>query len=259
MIGSMSPHHRAQLAAAVAQFLADIRRLGRAKLRNERDRFLGTLEPSRARPAATKEVQRPARERAKSPRRGVGAPTTGRSPASATATRRARNAGAVKPSPPPGQRRSRATRPARGPATDAPRQASAPVHEPQANATPVNAAPVIATPATEVSGVPDVAGAVPATDVRRQGEPAARERDHEGRQHSARRRGTVKWFNPSKGYGFIRDDDGMDIFVHASAVADAGFRTLVQGQAVEYEVQRSAKGLHAVSISAPGAVTLRSA
>jgi cold shock CspA family protein len=48
-------------------------------------------------------------------------------------------------------------------------------------------------------------------------------------------------------------------FVHALAVANSGFRTLVQGQAVAYEVQRSAKGLHAVSITAPGAVTLRSA
>jgi CspA family cold shock protein len=130
---------------------------------------------------------------------------------------------------------------------------------PQANATPVIAAPVTATPATEASRRPDVAVDVPATEVRRQGEPATRARDHGGRRDSARRRGTVKWFSGSKGYGFIRDDDGLDIFVHASAVADAGFRTLVQGQVVEYEVQRSAKGLHAVSITAPGAVTLRSA
>jgi CspA family cold shock protein len=104
-----------------------------------------------------------------------------------------------------------------------------------------------------------VAVAVSATEVRRPGEAAANVRDHDGEQDSARRRGTVKWFNPTKGYGFIRDDDGMDVFIHVSAVASSGLRTLVQGQAVEYEVQRSAKGLHAVSITAPGAVTLRSA
>lgn len=220
MIGSMGPHHRAQLAAAVAQFLADIRRLGRAKLRNERDRFLATLEPSRARSAVTKEVRRPPRRQAKSPGRRLRAATSGQSSASATATRRTRTAGAVKPTPPSGGRRSTATRPAPEPATAAPRQASAPVNmqgapprvgaveatpatpvglaaqaiaAPQANAALVIAAPVTATPATEASSVPTVqAVAMPATEGRRLGVPAAGEQDHGGRQDSARRRGTVK-------------------------------------------------------------------
>ncbi|GLS46465.1 cold-shock protein [Methylobacterium brachythecii] len=49
--------------------------------------------------------------------------------------------------------------------------------------------------------------------------------------------GTVKWFNETKGYGFIQPDDGgKDVFVHISAVERAGFRTLVEGQKVSYEV-----------------------
>lgn len=101
--------------------------------------------------------------------------------------------------------------------------------------------------------------AMPATEVSRPAERTAGMRDHDGRQDSARRRGTVKWFSSAKGYGFIRDDDGMDVFVHASVLANTELRTLVQGQAVEYEVRRSAKGLHAVALTAPSAVALRSA
>jgi cold shock protein len=65
---------------------------------------------------------------------------------------------------------------------------------------------------------------------------------------SPRRRGTVKWFDAGKGYGFIRGDDGQDVFVHHSAVSEAGFRAFNQGQTVEYEVRHSPKGLQAVAL-----------
>jgi CspA family cold shock protein len=55
-------------------------------------------------------------------------------------------------------------------------------------------------------------------------------------------KGTVKWFNESKGYGFISRDDGQDIFVHYSAIEGEGFRTLRQGQRVEFDVVDSPKG-----------------
>ena len=61
--------------------------------------------------------------------------------------------------------------------------------------------------------------------------------------------GTVKWFNDAKGYGFIsRSDDGKDVFVHYSSISGEGFRTLNQGQAVEYEEQQGAKGLFAAKV-----------
>jgi CspA family cold shock protein len=61
--------------------------------------------------------------------------------------------------------------------------------------------------------------------------------------------GTVKWFNDAKGYGFIsRASDGKDVFVHYSSIHGEGFRTLVQGQAVEYEEQEGPKGLFAARV-----------
>ncbi len=55
--------------------------------------------------------------------------------------------------------------------------------------------------------------------------------------------GTVKWFNDAKGYGFIsRADDGKDVFVHYSSISGDGFRTLNQGQTVEYEEQQGPQG-----------------
>ena len=61
--------------------------------------------------------------------------------------------------------------------------------------------------------------------------------------------GTVKWFNDAKGYGFIsRSDDGKDVFVHYSSISGDGFRTLNQGQAVEYEEQQGPKGLFAAKV-----------
>ena len=62
--------------------------------------------------------------------------------------------------------------------------------------------------------------------------------------------GTVKWFNESKGYGFIAPSDGTaDVFVHFSAISASGFRTLSEGQAVHFEVERGPKGLQARNVS----------
>ena len=57
--------------------------------------------------------------------------------------------------------------------------------------------------------------------------------------------GTVKWFNDSKGFGFILNDKGEDVFVHYSAIEGEGYKTLREGQTVEYELQQGPKGLHA--------------
>jgi CspA family cold shock protein len=61
--------------------------------------------------------------------------------------------------------------------------------------------------------------------------------------------GTVKWFNDSKGYGFIQQDDGgPDVFVHFSAIQGEGYKTLREGQAVEFDIQEDAKGLRAANV-----------
>lgn len=62
-------------------------------------------------------------------------------------------------------------------------------------------------------------------------------------------RGTVKWFNDSKGYGFIRHNQGEDVFVHFSAIVGEGFRTLTEGEEVEFEVQQSEKGPQAANVN----------
>jgi cold shock protein len=62
---------------------------------------------------------------------------------------------------------------------------------------------------------------------------------------SERLTGTVKWFNPSKGYGFIDQEDGEDVFVHYSVIKMDGYRVLKQGQIVEFEVEEGPKGLQA--------------
>ncbi len=63
--------------------------------------------------------------------------------------------------------------------------------------------------------------------------------------------GTVKWFNESKGFGFISNDDGGDdIFVHFSAIQGSGFKTLSEGQQVTFEVTRGPKGLQASNVTA---------
>jgi CspA family cold shock protein len=62
--------------------------------------------------------------------------------------------------------------------------------------------------------------------------------------------GTVKWFNDSKGYGFItRDDTGTDVFVHYTAIHEDGFRSLMEGQKVEFEVVDGSKGPQAAEVS----------
>jgi len=60
--------------------------------------------------------------------------------------------------------------------------------------------------------------------------------------------GTVKWFNDSKGFGFIQREDGPDVFVHFSAIAGNGFRSLQEGQKVEFEVTQGPKGPQAANV-----------
>ncbi len=61
-------------------------------------------------------------------------------------------------------------------------------------------------------------------------------------------KGTVKWFDGKKGYGFITKEDGQDIFVHFSAIQTDGFRTLRENQRVEFDVQQGDKGPQAVNV-----------
>ena len=62
-------------------------------------------------------------------------------------------------------------------------------------------------------------------------------------------KGTVKWFNESKGYGFLSQEDGEDIFVHYTAIQGNGFRTLKEGQEVEFTIERGPKGLQASNVT----------
>ena len=67
---------------------------------------------------------------------------------------------------------------------------------------------------------------------------------------SERVTGTVKWFNGSKGYGFISREDGDDVFVHHSAIQAEGFRNLEEGQRVEFTIEHGPKGLQATQVVA---------
>ena len=60
--------------------------------------------------------------------------------------------------------------------------------------------------------------------------------------------GSLKWFNDAKGYGFISQEDGEDVFVHFSAIQAQGFKSLAEGDKVEFEVTRGPKGLQAANV-----------
>jgi CspA family cold shock protein len=64
-----------------------------------------------------------------------------------------------------------------------------------------------------------------------------------------RTRGTVKWFNGDKGYGFITQENGPDLFVHYSEIQGSGFRTLNEGDTVEFEITEGKKGKQASSVT----------
>ena len=64
-----------------------------------------------------------------------------------------------------------------------------------------------------------------------------------------REQGTVKWFNDSKGYGFIQRSTGDDVFVHHSSIQSEGFRSLAEGDTVEFEVTKGPKGLQAANVT----------
>jgi len=62
--------------------------------------------------------------------------------------------------------------------------------------------------------------------------------------------GTVKWFNAAKGYGFLSQESGTDVFVHYTAIQTEGYRTLREGQQVEFSIEEGPKGLQAVNVVA---------
>ncbi len=66
---------------------------------------------------------------------------------------------------------------------------------------------------------------------------------------SERVSGTVKWFNASKGYGFIERQGGPDVFVHFTAIQSDGFRTLQEGQRVEFSIEKGPKGFQAANVT----------
>jgi CspA family cold shock protein len=74
------------------------------------------------------------------------------------------------------------------------------------------------------------------------------QRLHGGRKHVARIKGKVKWFNNAKGYGFIGRDDGPDVFVHYSGITTEGYKSLAEGDEVEFEIVDGQKGPQAANV-----------
>jgi cold shock protein len=68
------------------------------------------------------------------------------------------------------------------------------------------------------------------------------------RSFSVREKGTVKWFNGAKGYGFIQRSTGEDVFVHFSAIQENGYRTLNEGETVEFDLLKGPKGFQAANV-----------
>ncbi len=71
---------------------------------------------------------------------------------------------------------------------------------------------------------------------------------YNNKESQVKEHGVVKWFNGAKGYGFIQRSSGEDVFVHFSAIQDSGYRTLNEGEAVEFECQQGPKGLSAANV-----------
>ncbi len=82
--------------------------------------------------------------------------------------------------------------------------------------------------------------------------PARREIHARGVPKLSKEQGVVKWFNASKGYGFIQRQSGEDVFVHFSAIQSDGYKTLNEGQRVEFEVKQGPKGLQAENVAPLG-------
>jgi len=68
------------------------------------------------------------------------------------------------------------------------------------------------------------------------------------RRKSRMAKGTVKWFNESKGFGFLTSEDGSDVFVHYSSIQGSGFKSLSEGQAVTFDIEQGPKGPKAVNV-----------
>jgi CspA family cold shock protein len=71
------------------------------------------------------------------------------------------------------------------------------------------------------------------------------------RRLAVKEKGIVKWFNGAKGYGFIQRSTGEDVFVHFSAIQADGYRSLNEGESVEFELQQGPKGLNAIEVTRP--------